>query len=107
LAVSDFSCDIAEKSRVNEVAEIDTVLLEEPELGLELELLLAAGVPLLEQAASARPAPMASVDVQLILVNIFKQITSPLSRVRSGDATSRPSARRSLRPGSDQNLKVR
>ncbi|HYZ55521.1 MAG TPA: hypothetical protein VE733_18735 [Streptosporangiaceae bacterium] len=68
---------------MNELAEIDGVPLEEPELGLELELLLAVGVPLL-QAASARPAVTASVPVQLILVNGFKQITSPLRGSQRG-----------------------
>jgi hypothetical protein len=81
LEASDVSCDITEKSRVNEVAEIDG-LLPEPELDELLPepegvLLLL----LLEQAARARPVVMASVDVQLILVNMFKQITS---RVRRG-----------------------
>ena len=99
LAASDVSCDIAEKSRVNEVAEIDGVLPEEPELGDELlpvaegELLL-----LLEQAARATPVVMASVDVQLILVNMFKQITS---RVRRGQRGTPPCVLprvRSLRP---------
>jgi hypothetical protein len=83
---------------VNDVAEIDDPLPEE--LGAELlppaggELLLL----LLEQAARARPVVMASVDVQLILVNMFKQITS---RVRRGQRETPPCVHprmQSLRP---------
>jgi hypothetical protein len=79
LDASGFSCAIVEKSRWNELAEIDGVLPEELEPDEELPeegvLLL-----LLEQAARARPVVMASVDVQLILVNRFKQITSRIRR---------------------------
>jgi hypothetical protein len=84
LAASDVSCDIAEKSRVNEVAEIDGVLPEEPELGDELPPVAEGELLLLEQAARARPVVMASVDVQLILVNMFKQITSRVRRGQRG-----------------------
>jgi len=51
--------------------ETDGVLLDP-----ELELALEDGVllPLLLHAASATPAVMAAADVQLILVNRFKQI---------------------------------
>jgi hypothetical protein len=83
LAASDVSCDIAEKSRVNEVAEIDGEL-PEPELGAELPPPDGVLLLLLEQAARPRPAVMASVDVQLILVNMFKQITSRLRRGQRG-----------------------
>jgi hypothetical protein len=83
-AASDFSCDITEKSRVNDVAEID-VVPPEPELAGELpEADGALLLLLLEQAARARPVVMASVDVQLILVNMFKQITSRVRRGQRG-----------------------
>jgi hypothetical protein len=71
--------------------ETDGVLLD-PELGLALEdgVLL----PLLLHAASATPAVMAAADVQLILVNRFKQITS----IVCGFAVwVRPCAREALR----------
>jgi hypothetical protein len=86
--VSDLSCAITEKSRVNEVAETDTE--PEPELGLELPL-DGDEPPPLEQAARDAPAVMASAEVQLILFNSFKQITSPVCRAAAGDATLRPS----------------
>jgi len=71
------------------VAETDTEPEPEPELGLELPL---DGVdPPLEQAARDTPAVMASAEVQLILFNSFKQITSPVCRAAAGDATLRPS----------------
>jgi hypothetical protein len=73
LAVIGFSAVITVKSRLNDEAETDGVLLDP-----ELELALEDGVllPLLLHAASATPAVMAAADVQLILVNRFKQITS-------------------------------
>jgi hypothetical protein len=73
LAVIGFSAVITVKSRLNDEAETDGVL-PDPELALALEdgVLL----PLLLHAASATPAVMAAADVQLILVNRFKQITS-------------------------------
>jgi hypothetical protein len=96
LDASGFSCDIAEKSRVNDEAETDGTLPDEPEVGLELP---EVGVlPLLLHAASATPAVMAAADVQLILVNRFKQITSTVGDAAVGGATLRPSARESLRP---------
>jgi hypothetical protein len=72
-AASGFSAAITEKSRLNDEAETDGVLLDP-----ELELALEDGVllPLLLHAASATPAVMAAAEVQLILVNRFKQITS-------------------------------
>jgi hypothetical protein len=72
--VIGFSAAIAEKFRVNVDAETLGVP-DEPELELEAD---EDGVllPLLLHAASATPAVMATADVQLILVNRFKQITS-------------------------------
>jgi hypothetical protein len=64
---------MAEKSRVNEPADTDGAAAEE--LGLEL-LGLAAGVPLLPQAATRIPALTAMHNVTLFLVTRFKKITS-------------------------------
>lgn len=96
LAASDFSCDITEKSRVNDEAETLGVLPEEPELALELED--GELLPLLLHAASETPAVIATAEVQLILLNRFKQITSSVGRAAAGGATLRPSAREPLRP---------
>jgi hypothetical protein len=90
----DFSCAITEKSRVNEVAETDT---EPEEPDPDPELLLELVEPLLEQAARDTPAVMASAEVQLILFNSFKQITSPVCRAAAGGRDLAPIAR-SLRP---------
>jgi hypothetical protein len=74
LAASDVNCAIAEKSLVNEEAEIATAAAE---LELELEVLgLAAGV-LLPQAERASPAVKASTigasdSVAFFLVTRFK-----------------------------------
>ena len=93
LDASGLSCDITEKSRVNDEAE--TVGTLPDELGLELP---EDGVLLLlMHAASATPAVMAAADVQLILVNRFKQITSTVGDAAVGGATLRPSAREPLR----------
>jgi len=68
LDASDFSCPIAEKSRVNEAAEIDGALaevlgLDEPELP-EFELL--------PQAATTRPAATASETIRFFLITRLK-----------------------------------
>jgi hypothetical protein len=95
LAASGFSADITEKSRVNDETETEGVPPVEPEL--ELELPEDGVLPLLLHAASVTPAVMATADVQLILVNRFKQITSTVGDAAVGGATLRPSARESLR----------
>src|SRR5450755_2814193 len=81
LAASGFSAVITEKSRLNDEMETDGVLPDP-----ELELALEDGVllPLLLHAASATPAVMAAADVQLILVNRFKQITSTVCGFAAG-----------------------
>jgi hypothetical protein len=67
---------------VNDEAETVGTLPDELELGLELP---EDGVlPLLLHAASATPAVMATADVQLILVNRFKQITSTVGDAAVG-----------------------
>jgi hypothetical protein len=72
-----------------------------PEL-LEAELLEDGELlppPLLLHAARATPAVTASADVQLILVNKFKKITSSVCRAADGRcATVRSSVRELPRP---------
>src|SRR5579875_4133538 len=66
LAASDFSCAIAEKSLVNEVAEMLIGVLEEPE---EPELaLLEPPDELLPQADTTRPTPsIAAANARLLV----------------------------------------
>jgi hypothetical protein len=81
---------------VNDEAETLGTLPDEPELELEPD---EDGVllPLLLHAARATPAVIAAADVQLILLNIFKQITSTVGESAVRGATLRPSAREPLR----------
>ena len=70
LAASGFSAAIAEKSRVNELVEIDGVGTEPPvlpELGL---------VPLLPQAATTSAALTATAVRPTLLVTEYKETTS-------------------------------
>jgi hypothetical protein len=102
LAASDFNCAIAEKSRVNEVA--DTVGAAAEELGLEL-LGVEAGVPLLPQAATKMPALKAMDNVTLFLVTRFKLTTSSVDMATALGADSRePPAAAAAATGFDATL---